>query len=183
VWIYWPNGMLFIRAYFMHFNKTKIENLFYSLENFITETKLKKHQSKVIQKLTRFIILMLVIFLTTYFFALFCNYITFKKEVDSFRSGRNLTLNATVEKLRNKSYIQIMQSFLSSSFNVSIYLDSMYILCAIGLSFLIVTDVLFYSIYWLIIAELGVLTEVLVKYINDKDKMDWWLRSHHHLMR
>lgn len=173
-----------LRGYFIFFNKNNIEKLFYSLEKFIAnETKLKKYQSKVIKRLTRHIISMLVIFSTAYSFALLCNYLTFKKEIDNIRSDKNVTSNSTIEERHIKSYIQNMQSFVNPSISTLVYFDFMYIFGALGILFLIVSDVLFYSIYWLIISELGVLNEVLAKYINDKDKMDWWVKSHHLLMR
>jgi hypothetical protein len=173
-----------LRMYFIHFKRNKIENLVLNLQKFVSEPHIRKYQMNITKRLTRFIIIMATIFLISYIFGITSNYLAFKSSIDQFEWGKNISLNPTFEEREYHSYIQSMQKltpdFATHKFK---YYTYSYIICAIALGALIFTDILFYCFYHLIIDEVEILTKVLAKFMIDKEKMNWWLRSHQLLTR
>jgi hypothetical protein len=173
------------RVFIIHIKKNKIEKLFISIQKFITEPELQKYQTNIKRRLTRFIILMLILFFTSYTMAFLTNVLSHhgNKEV---KNTTNFTSNLTLEQQEYQSYVRTFKKFvpyLEADDEVLFY--SIYIFCCIGILLLVTTDVLFYALYYIILAELQVLTQILNKCINNADqyKMEWWLRKHQHLIR
>lgn len=144
-----------LRAFFMHCSKVKVERLVTSLDKLLAEDKMRRYKRLLLPRLTRYVLVLLSLFFTTYLVALVTNFVSCSR---------------LLQQPNHNSSLHLSQLFTTQRDCVITY-----VMFFLSLGLVVSTDVLFYCLYWLAVEQSRVLNKMLATSLTD---VRWWLSKH-----
>lgn len=177
-----------LRLLFLILKRNKIEKLMIQLQNLIKQSDFRLSQPAILTRISHYVVAMIVTLLTMYISALVVNYLAVSKELHTTSMVENATSKYFLKDITTE-LLEVCANEDISPAAMSVYMLMVYAISFMGVGKVVVSDVMFYACYWLVIEELELLARGLDGAIcrsnsfQDCDELETWINFHHSVTR